>query len=523
MAALNLRGRGTGIALAIALVLGGCATNAVNMAPSAPDQPWSGRTGEGDLYMAQPAPVANATAPVDAQGRAMVPDFRVAPNPALADLAPPPTLDPGHAYKLPELIDIAQRNNPATKSAWERARQTALAVGMVEATYLPLITANVVGGSQTTSNALPVPLGTQRYFDTTAEGVSPSIALQWLIFDFGQRMAVAGAAKQASVAANVLFNGAHQKLIFDVTRTYYAYGAARARTRIAGEALTNAQAIRAAAESRLSEGLATTVEVAQARQQVAQSQLRRVQAEGQERDAYQALLNAMGVTATLQMKVADSAGRRLPEVSSVPTDAMIRLALAQRPDVMASYAAVKASQAGIDAAKAELLPKVFVAGAVATGSGSFNANGLPTIGQQASGTGVLVGATVPLYDAGLRAAQVKQAESRAASAEGTFRKVQSDAVAEIVAAGNALRTALESYKAATALAAAAATTYDAAFDAYKAGLGTVTVATAADTGLLDARQAQAETHAASLIAAANLAFVVGAMTSSQNVPYLLSQ
>ncbi|QRG08402.1 hypothetical protein EZH22_08985 [Xanthobacter dioxanivorans] len=76
----------------------------------------------------------------------------------------------------------------------------------------------------------------------------------------------------------------------------------------------------------------------------------------------------------------------------------------------------------------------------------------------------------------------------------------------ICVAGNALRAALESHKAASALASAASTTYDAALAAYRNGVGTVTVA---DSGLLDARQAQAD----ALIGAADLAFVVGAMTS----------
>lgn len=80
----------------------------------------------------------------------------------------------------------------------------------------------------------------------------------------------------------------------------------------------------------------------------------------------------------------------------------------------------------------------------------------------------------------------------------------------ICVAGNALRAALESHKAASALASAASTTYDAALAAYRNGVGTVTVA---NSGLLDARQAQADAHADALIGAADLAFVVGAMTS----------
>ncbi|QIB36366.1 TolC family protein [Ancylobacter pratisalsi] len=494
------------------MMIAGCAPNAVNMASPSPDRPWHPSGEEGGLWSTARPMTDGAEAPGAPR------DFSVPASPTLAELPNTPDLDLNRTYELPQLIDIAQRNNPTTRIAWQRAREAALAVGMVEATYLPLITANVIGGRQDVETPLPVALGNQRYFETTAEGVSPSIALQWLIFDFGQRAAVADAAKHGAFAANVLFNGEHQKLIFDVTRAYYAYGASVQRTKITQQTRRNSIAIRDAAEGRQARGLATTVEVAQARQQVAQSELRRVQAEGQERDAYQTLLAAMGINATLRIRVGNADRRNLPDASKVPLDAVIKLALAQRPDVVASYSALQASKAGITAAEAEFMPKVFVAGAVASGEGSFNANGLPTIGQQATGSGVLVGASVPLYDAGLRAAQLKQAQSRSDAAESAFRRTQTLAVTEIVAANNQLRTALESYRAATALTKAAATTYDAALEAYKNGVGTVTAATAADSGLLDAREALADAHAASLIGAANLAFVVGAMTSSTTVP-----
>ncbi len=494
----------------VVLALAGCAPNAANMVSAGADTPWAPNGNEDGVWSAKSEPTPASEAPVTPAG---APDFRVPANPELAVMPQTPDIDPSRNYSLPQLIDIAQRNNPATRASWQRAREAALAVGMVEATYLPLITANVIGGWQSSQSPLPLPVGTQRNFDVTSEGIAPNIALQWLVFDFGERAAVAEAAKHGAVAANVLFNGAHQTLIFNVTRGYFTYGAAVTGAGIARQTLRNSIAIRAAAEDRLSRGLATTVEVAQARQQVAQSELRRVQAEGQERDAYQGLIAAMGINATLRLRVEDASRRRLPDAGNVPLDAMIKLALSQRPDVSASYSAVLASKAGIQAAQAEIMPKVFVAGAVATGQGNFNASGLPTIGQQASGMGMLVGATVPIYDAGLRIAQHKQAEARAEAAQQGFQRTQTLAVTEIVAASNALRTALESHKAAGALASAAAITYDAALEAYRNGVGTVTAATAADSGLLDARQAQATAHAAALIGAANLAFVVGAMTS----------
>src|SRR5690606_23703822 len=139
----------------------------------------------------------------------------------------------------------------------------------------------------------------------------------------------------------------------------------------------------------------------------AQARFGLVQAQGGERAAYQALLGAMGVSPMMQMQVRDARGRVLSSRFQAPTDQMIRAALARRPDVLAGYSAMKASRAGIAAAQSEFMPKVFLSAVAATGSNSLSAAGLPSIGQQGSTTGFLVGATMPIYDGGLRAAQLR--------------------------------------------------------------------------------------------------------------------
>lgn len=487
--------------------LAACASQALDRAPPDPSKPWTPPSESG----AVPPPASAAAAASGAATPAA--QFTVAPNPAVAALTPTPGIDPRKTYSLPELIDIAQRQNPATRIAWEQARQAALASGMVEATYLPLISAIVVGGYQRFSQTLPVPVGNIGSVDETIGGISPQIALEWLLFDFGQRTALATAAKHNSVAANVLFTGVHQKIIFDVARTYFLYDAARSRVTIARQALANSLKIQDAADQRMREGLGTTVEVAQARQQVAQARFALVQAEGGERDSYQALLAAAGIGPLTEIRIASAAGRRLPAGVGKPTEELISTALARRPDVQASYSALLASQSGIDAAKAAFMPKVFLGAVAAGGSTNFGAMSLPTISQQSSASGVLVGVTMPIYDGGLRAAQLKNAETLVSASEATYHKVQDAAAREIVVTTDVLRSALASHRAAAELSRAAAITYDAALDAYRSGVGTITAATAADSGLLAARQAESDAHAASLVAAANLAFVLGAMTS----------
>lgn len=71
----------------------------------------------------------------------------------------------------------------------------------------------------------------------------------------------------------------------------------------------------------------------------------------------------------------------------------------------------------------ELFSQGLRRGNVAKDSGDFDVSGLPSIGQQGSGTGLLLVVTVPLYDSGLREARVKDAESRAEMAEVEFHRL----------------------------------------------------------------------------------------------------
>ncbi len=491
---------------AVGLVCGGligCASDALELAPSSPEKPW---TVDASQFSADDGGNEN-----DAH------------QSALSRLQAPPALKAGHTYKLPELIDLAQRNNLATRSAWEMARQAALSVGIAEATYLPFISANVIAGSHQTEAPLPVPIGADHNFTTSVSGVVPFVALQWLVFDFGGRSALVSSAKQLTLAANLQFNAAHQKLIFDVTRTFYEYNAARMHHGVAVQSLTNSRKILNAAEDKRKNGLATTVEVAQARQLVAQAELRKVQSAGEEQNAYQTLLAAIGISPTSRLKIAKTSNRNLPNPANASVQSMIDLALSQRPDVLASYSALKASEFDIEGAEAQFMPKVSVYGGLSTYNGDFEVNGLPTIGQRGTTADIFVGVSIPIYDSGLREAQLKAARSRHQVAKNNFNKTKDEAAREIVFAVNTLKSSIQASKAAKKLVETASITYDFTLDAYRNGVGTITAAITAETGLMDARLAYADAHAGALAAAANLAFILGALTSNEPAQDVLNR
>jgi outer membrane protein TolC len=502
------RREGAIVAVLSSLWLAGCATSALRMAPERPDRPWTpATTADGEIIAggrALPGPEGGYVLPAD---------------PALGRVPPPPRVDTSKVYSLPDLIDLAESNNPTTQIAWNEARRVALAAGIAESAYLPRITATALGGLQGSSGHDSA-LGTGLNNSGTATSTVSAVSLQWLLFDFGERDAVVDAAKQASVISNIAFTAAHQQVIYSVALAFYAHAAAQARLATATQSLKNAQAVQAAAEERTRQGIGTVVEVAQALQGAAQANLAVVQATGGAQDAYLTLMTAMGISPLTRIRIAGVADRRLSPSMAAPVEAIIAESLGRRPDVQSAYAAQKASLAGVRAAQAEFMPKFFLAASGAYTSGGLAVTALPSAAEQAqtvningnrlSGT-LFAGVTIPLYDGGTRAATLAQARAEADSADARMARVREDAVRQIVLADNALRTGLSAHAASQSLVTAAQTTFDAALTAYRNGVGSITDLTLAESQLLQAKNASTDAYSTALSAAATLALSTGTL------------
>jgi len=494
-------------------VLAGCVSSSIDYAPSSADRPWHPATDASGAIV----PSRSTAAGGDRGG-----DWTLPGNPALANVPAPPALDAEHAYTLPELIDIAQSSHPETRIAWDQARHAALAAGIAASSYLPHLSAAVINGHRHVTGPQSVQ-GENVDQSFSANGTLSALNLEWLVFDFGQRDAVVEAAREVSVASNIAFTGAHQRVIHAVCIAYYVHAAAQAHVRSAEQALKNAQDVEAAADDRKRRGVGTVIDVAQARQATAQARLAQVQATGAAQDAYQSLVAAMGVSPLTKLKVADLSQRPLSASTARSVDRIVADALSRRPDVLGAYAAEKASAAGIRAAEADFKPKIFLSAIGAYNSGRLGLTGIPSAGglpptfnvsgNQWSNT-ILFGFVVPLYDAGLRDSRLRQARVEADKAQATSERIREEAVRQIVAAQNAVETSIAAHEASKALETAARTTYDAALDAYRHGVGTVTAVSVAATQLLAATDATSDAYSSALAAAATLAFATGSLGSA---------
>src|SRR6201984_2483920 len=262
-----------------------------------------------------------------------------------------PAIDPRKTYNLAELIDIAQRSNPETRVAWERARMAAAAVGLTASAYYPYVVAAAAGGYDRafipfpTLRTLPQPPPTNgnlpnveivggSTLSTESLLARGELTAKWLLLDFGGRSATRAVAREKLMMANVGFNGTHQKIVFDVTDRFYQLGTARQKVMVTQSALDAAKTVEQAAQAPFDTGLATKPELLQAQQQSAQSNFDLEASLGAESDARVALIESIGLMPTVQLKVAD-----LPRQNSLDAQSedsvgeLISKAFAQKPDL----------------------------------------------------------------------------------------------------------------------------------------------------------------------------------------------
>lgn len=501
----------THIAMMTSIALAGCATRAVNLAPDRPDRPWVPATDASGTIKA-------GTTPATGGDRT----YSLPANPALGALPPPDQIDAQHAYTLPELVDIAETSNPLSRVAWNEAKEMALSVGLVRSAYLPRLTATAAGIVEASHSS-------QRLDGLTADGSGngrsalSALSLDWLLFDFGQRRALVGAAEQLSVASNIRFDAIHQKIVHDVSVAFYAASFAHAETVNAERSLADAIDVQTAVEARRAKGQTTVVEVAQAREASAQARLGSVQAHGHEMDARITLLTAMGVSPLTPIRLADIPYRPLAPQDSADAAAAVSHALERRPDMLAALATEKAASAGIAAARADFRPKIFLSTGASYQTGHLDVTALPGAGGtdgtdnltgNSRSVHAIIGVTIPLYDGGMRAAHLEQAKARAEGAAAQLDTTRDSAVHEIVVARTSLETGVAAYDAATELLGAAQTSFDAALGAYRNGVGNLTSVSLAEAALMSARSARSGAYSTALSAAATLALATGKLSAT---------
>lgn len=418
-------------------------------------------------------------------------------------------LDAAHTYSLAELIDLAERNNPRTRIAWERARQRADELGIAKSSYYPVLAGEAIFADQRFINPFPKPLAPRGYVMVEVPAVVPEVTLDYLIFDFGKREARVDAATAEKLAAGANFIQANQDVAFRVASAFYRLLTQQERLAAAEATLKTAQTTTDAAEFELRNGRSTLPDVLNARAETSQAVFDRESADGDEKIARVELTEAVGVEPSPDVTIDSANSAPLPSDLGASIDALINRAIADRPDLAAQAAEIRAADDAIRAARAEYWPQIVLQGAAAQTSiwptadyGQLGNASVPT-------WSATLGIQWRIFDGGERKNEVAKAESKKREAQDEMRDKRDQATREVWTAYIAFRTALRKEQAAVALLESASASYSASLDAYKYGVKNLIDVVTAERQLAQARLSSVSARSQLFLEAVDLEFVTG--------------
>jgi NodT family efflux transporter outer membrane factor (OMF) lipoprotein len=309
--------------------------------------------------------------------------------------------------ELDGLIVATQTGNLDLAAAEARVFQADARVRQSGAALLPTVGASVDANKQQHSGSFSVALGASYEFDFWGRNHDFLAA--------AQATADATRADRETVALTATAGTA---------TTYFQLLSLRERLSIAEQNLEAAQTILTITEARVRDGVATPLELAQQRAQIAGLQSVLPQLEQQELQTRAALaillgrppegFNVMGV---------DVENIALPEVApGLPAELLTR-----RPDVVAVEASLESAHANVRAARAAFFPTVSL-----TGSGGLASAALTgLIANPATSFGIGLSLAQTIFDAGRLTAESDEARAREQELIASYRNAAITAFAEV--------------------------------------------------------------------------------------------
>jgi outer membrane protein TolC len=221
----------------------------------------------------------------------------------------------------------------------------------------------------------------------------------------------------------------------------------------------------------------------------------------------------LGLPANRPLAIASLAERAPPQEIGEAVDTLIDSALAQRPDLAARVAELRAADAAVARAKADFFPTVGFRGHYGESIWDYTVTGgMDGRIHSAEPTyATIFSLNWDLFKGFDRFNAVREAEAASRAARAELASTELDAIAEVWRAYYDYRAAVRKLEFADALLAASQEAYDANLRTYAVGLSDIVELLTAERDLANARYTLVLTRAELLITAARVAYAAGAM------------
>lgn len=422
------------------------------------------------------------------------------------------------AWSLIEIIDQALCHNPQTRQAWANARVQAAQLGVAEAAYLPTINANTTmsygqtgSGGASQSQLQGFNLGTGVTGGTFGRReqfrITPSVSLNYLLFDFGGRSARVDNARAALEAANWSHASTLQNVLFTAVQAYYQLFAARSALEATKASERSSEEAFKAASFRYEVGAAALADKLQAQTAYAQAKLNRQRATGDAQNALGVLANVMGLKPHASLDIEPPAFIEPDAERERDVDALIEEAKALRPDLAAAEAQVRAAEANVRSARSNNLPTLSLVSNYAYSDSS--------ISQSFQSWSVGLQLSVPLFTGFANTYQIRSAEEQVTAQEATRDQLDQSIALDVWRAYFDLNTTRETLSSTNDLLASATQAEKVALGRYKAGAGSILELLNAEADLANARLQHVQARYNWHIGKARLAQAIGALDPTE--------
>jgi outer membrane protein len=390
---------------------------------------------------------------------------------ATALAVPPDLAERIQQLALADVVDLALRNNPATRASWAQARASADLLGSARGQYYPSI-----NGAGTLSR-IQSPATTTRPAGTRTE-YGPSLNLNYLLADFGGRSGSVERARQTMFAASLSHNATLQNTVLQAEAAYFTYMATAALLSAERSAIAQARASLNAAQQRFKVGLATIADVLQAKTALSQEQLNLETTQGNLQAARGGLAAALGLPANLPFDLAPLPATIPVGMISLSVDSVINAALRNRPDLAAAQVRV---------ARSSQFPSL----TLGSSAGRTYSNPQVFAGPSYS---VSLGLAIPLFNGFSRQYDLGAARAQADAISALADQTRQQVVTQVFVSYYALQTAEQRVATSDDLLASAQQSVQVAAGRYREGVGSILDLLTAQTALASASAQQVQSR-----------------------------
>jgi type I secretion outer membrane protein, TolC family len=398
------------------------------------------------------------------------------------------------AQTISQALTAAYQHAPDLQSALLSAKSSAENIAQAQSRKLPTIGASVSGNQSWSLNG-----GNW----TTGSSITTGLSYNQTIFDNFQTEAQIEAARAGAEVAEYQIRNTEQNVLLAVVQAYMDVLSGRQLVALREENIRFFEAQLQSARDRLEVGEGTRIDVAQAEARLAQGQA-----------SYRAALSTLEISeATFQRYVGvrpQNLGTAHGYASLIPgsLDAAIAEAEIGHPAILMSKAAIRAAQAGSDAAKAAFGPTASISGQVGsrwTGpSGSLQDGFSGSLGFQI---------TIPIYAGGALGSGVRKANIEQIKSEVDAMAAYDQIRQAVISAWAGIQSADAQIQAAEAAVAAGTTVLDGVIQERDLGTRTTLDVLNAQAELTTAREGLISASSGKVVATFSLLAAMGRLTA----------